>query len=104
MFNIVRRILEGYFRTIGSSSEYDRPGNTLPTEKRIIAQFHIWANSGSHTITDDIDQTIDNGRTKDFLRLLKQYFDIQDHGSHFDMMVRASGGGDLLETGQIFTR
>lgn len=104
VFNIVRRILEGYFKTIGNVSDFERPKNVSATEERMVSQFHVWANSGSHTIADDIDQTIDVGRTKDFLRLFMQYFDIQGHGSHFDMMVAASEGTDLLEPDQLFAR
>ncbi|NVM97009.1 AAA family ATPase [Arthrobacter wenxiniae] len=104
VFNIVRRILEGYFKTIGNVKDFDRLKDVSPTDERIVSQFHIWANSGSHTIADDIDQTIDVGRTKDFLRLFKQYFDIQRHGAHFDMMVAASGGESLLESDQLFAR
>lgn len=104
VFNIVRRILEGYFKTIGNVKDFDRPSNVSPTEERMVSQFHVWANSGSHTIADDIDQTVDVGRTKDFLRLFKQYFDVQGHGAHFDMMVAASEGTDLLESDQLFAR
>lgn len=104
VFNIVRRILEGYFKTIGNVKDFDRIKDVSPAEERIVSQFHIWANSGSHTIADDLDQTIDVGRTKDFLRLFKHFFDIQGHGAHFDMMVAASGGEKLLEPDQLFAR
>ncbi|UOQ60653.1 AAA family ATPase [Leucobacter rhizosphaerae] len=104
VFNIVRRILEGYFKTIGNVKDFDRPSNASPLEERMVSQFHVWANSGSHTIADDIDQTIDVGRTKDFLRMFKHYFDIQGHGAHFDMMVVASDGAGLLEADQLFAR
>lgn len=104
VFNIVRRILEGYFKTIGNVKDFDRIEAVSPAEERMISQFHIWANSGSHTIADDLDQTIDVGRTKDFLRLFKQFFDVQGHGAHFDMMVAASGGENLLKPDQLFAR
>lgn len=104
VFNIVRRILEGYFKTIGNVKDFDRLKDVSPTEERLVSQFHIWANSGSHTIADDLDQTIDVGRTKDFLKLFKQFFDIQRHGAHFDMMVAASGGESLLKPDQLFAR
>lgn len=104
VFNIVRRILEGYFKTIGNVKDFDRIKDVSPAEERMVSQFHIWANSGSHTIADDLDQTIDVGRTKDFLRLFKQFFEIQGHGAHFDMMVAASGGENLLEPDQLFAR
>ncbi|GHD04382.1 AAA family ATPase [Zhihengliuella salsuginis] len=104
VFNIVRRILEGYFKTIGNIRDFERPNNLSATEARVVSQFHVWANSGSHTISDDIDQTIDVGRTKDFLKLFKYYFDVQNHGPHFDMMVAASEGADLLKPDQLFAR
>ena len=81
-----------------------KPSNVSPTEEGMVSQFHVWANSGSHTIADDIDQTIDVGRTKDFLRQFQQFFDIQGHGAHFNMMVAASEGADLLEPGKLFAR
>lgn len=104
VFNIARRILEGYFKTIGRVRDFNRPGDASPVESRVISQFHVWANSGSHTIADDIDQTVDVGRTKDFLRLFRRYFDIQGHDAHFDMMIEASDGADLLSPGQLFAR
>ncbi|MBH0024639.1 AAA family ATPase [Salinibacterium sp. SWN248] len=104
VFNIVRRILEGYFKTIGNISDFDRPDGISPTEARMVAQFHMWANSGSHTITDDIDQTIDVGRTRDFLVLFMRYFEWQGHGAHFEMMIAASDGADLLGPNEIFAR
>lgn len=66
--------------------------------------FDIWTNAGSHTIMDDFDQTIDVGATQRFLQLFRDYFDLQDHGAYFDMMVTTSNGHDLLEEGQIFFR
>lgn len=102
--NIVRRIIEGYFKTVGNVKDYQRPRDLSPVDERMIAMFHIWASSGSHTIADDIDQTIDVGGTKRFLKLFRRYFDIEGHSAHFDMMLTASGGEDLAETGKVFSR
>lgn len=102
VFNIVRRIIEGYFKTIGKVSDYQRPVGIVPTDERLVSMFHMWASSGSHTIADDLDQTIDVGGTKNFLKLFRRYFDLVGHDAHFDMMLRASGGDDLASTGEVF--
>lgn len=104
IFNIVRRIIEGYFKQIGNVRDFDWPSGVTPTERRILDQFHIWANSGSHTTTDDIDITIDISNLKRFLTLFKQYFDLQGHAAHFDMMIASSEGNRLLLPGEIFER
>lgn len=104
IFNIVRRIIEGYFKQIGNVRDFDWPSGVTPTERRVLDQFHIWANSGSHTTTDDIDITIDISNLRRFLTLFKQYFDLQGHSAHFDMMVASSEGSGLLLPGEIFER
>jgi|GEM_PF-1938591 len=102
VFNIVRRIIEGYFKTIGRVQEYRRPANVTPAEERVMRMFHIWASAGSHTITDDADQTIDEGGVQGFLKIFRRYFDLQGHDAHFDMMLRASDGSDLSGPGEVF--
>lgn len=102
IFNIVRRIVERYFKTLGCIKEYQHLQNLSPIQGRIIAMFDIWANAGSHTVFDDIDQTSDLCSTRQFLKLFQRYFDIQGQKPHFDMMLAASGGEDLLEPGQLF--
>lgn len=102
VFNIVRRIIEGYFKTIGQVSDYQMPGGLAVFEERVILMFHMWASSGSHTIADDMDQTIDVGGTQQFLRLFRRYFDLQGHSAHFDMMLSASNGEELAMQGEVF--
>jgi wobble nucleotide-excising tRNase len=100
--NVVRRIIEGYFTTIGSRQDYDLLKDLPISDRRIIDTFTIWANAGSHTITDDIYQTVDLGSTVQFLKLFRKYFDAVGHAAHFEMMIRASGGSNLLCDGQVF--
>jgi hypothetical protein len=102
--NVVRRIIEWYFKTVGNLKDYRRPSDLEVAEERVVATFHVWANAGSHTIADDVDQTIGVSETKRFLTLFQMYFDMQGHGAHFDMMIEASGGADLLSEGNLFAR
>ncbi|GAA1356879.1 AAA family ATPase [Arthrobacter koreensis] len=104
VFNIVRRIIEGYFKTVGSTLSHERQQPLSVADERLMSMFITWANSGSHTIIDDFAQSHYIGDAKDFLQLLHLFFDQQGHGAHFDMMVRACGGESLLETGAVFGR
>lgn len=104
VFNIVRRIIEGYFKTVGSTQSHERQQPLSVADERLMSMFITWANSGSHTIIDDFAQSHYIGGAKDFLQLLQLFFEQQGHGAHFDMMVRACGGESLLETGSVFDR
>lgn len=104
IMNIVRRIIEGYFKTVGAEKSYKQPKGLSIVDQRVVCMFNIWADAGSHTIVDDIDQTIDVGGTVHFLKLFQRYFDLTGHSAHFDMMVRASTGAELLEPEGIFSR
>jgi wobble nucleotide-excising tRNase len=104
VFNIVRRIIEGYFKTVGSTQSHERQQPLSVTDERLMSLFMTWANSGSHTIIDDFAQSHYIGDAKDFLQLLQLFFEQQGHSAHFDMMVRACGGESLLKTGSVFDR
>ncbi|MFB0834961.1 AAA family ATPase [Arthrobacter halodurans] len=104
VFNIVRRIIEGYFKTVGSTQSHERQQPLSVADERLMSMFITWANSGSHTIIDDFAQSHYIGDAKDFLQLLQLFFEQQGHSAHFDMMVRACGGESLLQTGSVFAR
>jgi wobble nucleotide-excising tRNase len=104
VFNIVRRIIEGYFKTVGSAQSHQRQQPLSVADERLMSMFITWANSGSHTIIEDFAQSHYIGDAKDFLQLLQLFFEQQGHSAHFDMMVRACGGESLLETGSVFDR
>jgi len=102
VFNIARRIVEGYFKTVGLPRDIERDKKLTVLEERLVSMFHIWASSGSHTIIDGFAQSHDIGGTRRFLQLLQFFFDQQGHSAHFDMMIRASGGSELLKKDSIF--
>lgn len=101
VFNIVRRIIESYFKTVGSTQFHERQQPLSVADELLMSMFVTWANSGSHTIIDDFAQSHYIGGAKDFLRLLQLFFERQGHGAHFDMMIRACGGSSLLEPGSV---
>lgn len=102
--NIVRRIVEGWFSFLGEKVPFpDQPGLDV-SDQRIMRTFEIWSNAGSHTIADDIDQTIDIGSVKQFLKLFQLYFQNRGQSGHFDTMIKKSGGADLLEGSGLFAQ
>jgi len=103
VFNIVRRIIEGYFKTVGSTQPHERQQPLSVADERLMSMFLTWANSGSHTIIDDFAQSHHIGRAREFVQLLQLFFEQQGHGAHFDMMIRACGGNSLLESGSVFS-
>lgn len=100
--NIVRRIVEGYFSFLGEKGSVLEQQDLSVADQRIMRTFEIWSNAGSHTIADDIDQTMDIGSAKQFLKLFQQYFQKRGHARHFDAMIKKSGGEDLLEGSGLF--
>ncbi|BDR54494.1 hypothetical protein KIMH_06050 [Bombiscardovia apis] len=101
--NIVRRIVEGYFSFLGEEEKIVSHEEMSISEQRIIEMFGIWSNAGSHTIADDISQTIDIGSIKRFLALFQLYFTDRGQANHFNAMINASGGNQLLEKGGLFS-
>lgn len=104
IFNVVRRIIERYFKTLGLVKDIKHKDGLSVVERRILATFDMWANAGSHTIFDDIDQTIDRCSVSQFLQLFQDYFILQGQEAHFNMMIKASGGEDLFKAGQLFDK
>jgi len=102
VFNIGRRIIEGYFKTVGSTQAHERQQPLSVADERLMSMFTTWANSGSHTIIDDFAQSHHIGSAKQFLQLLQLFFDNQGHIAHFNMMVKACGGESLMKTGSVF--
>ncbi|WP_390458307.1 AAA family ATPase [Bifidobacterium apicola] len=102
--NTVRRIVEGYFTFIGEKRSIAKRTDFSVLDRRIMRTFEIWANAGSHTIADDIDQTIDVGNTHHFIKMFRYYFQERGQVEHFDAMIRNSGGADLLEENGFFSR
>ena len=102
--NIVRRIVEGYFSFLGEKRSVLNQKEMSVADQRIMMTFEIWSNAGSHTIADDIDQTIDIGSVKQFLKLFQLYFQNRGQSGHFDTMIKNSGGADLLEGSGLFAQ
>lgn len=89
--NVLRRILESYFSTLGGQGNLYEVGRELdPSEKALHDALIAWAHSGSHTIVDAelyAQPTSQNDRWLDaFERIFMRASD-GAHMGHYDMMM-----------------
>ncbi|WP_312462953.1 AAA family ATPase [Pantoea endophytica] len=93
--NIMRRILENYFKILGKLSDDDIVAKFEKNEEQQICLSLLhWINDGSHCIPDDLFiQTIDD-QIEVYLRVFKNIFIKSGHESHYEMMM---AGDELFE-------
>ena len=86
--NVMRRILENYFKILGKLSDEDIIAKFEKSEEQQICLSLIhWINDGSHCIPDDLFiQAIDD-QIEIYLRVFKNIFINSGHLSHYDMMM-----------------
>ena len=89
--NIMRRILENYFRILGKTAN-DTIVNSFSTieEQMICRSLLSWINDGSHTIPDDlyIDSYTDS--IDRYKQIFKKIFTNMGHEAHYKMMMGES--------------
>lgn len=86
--NIMRRIIENYFKILGKYGDDELIGKfENPQEQEICRSLICWINDGSHSIPDDLyiehqENTIDN-----YNKVFKNIFKETGHIEHYNMMT-----------------
>ena len=86
--NIMRRIIENYFKLLGKYGDDDLIQKFGTKEEQEICRSLIsWINDGSHSINDDLyvelqDRTIDN-----YKKVFRNIFSLTNHDGHYNMMM-----------------
>jgi len=86
--NIMRRIIENYFKLLGKYGDDDLIQKFETKEEQEICRSLIsWINDGSHSINDDLyvelqDRTIDN-----YKKVFRNIFMLTNHDGHYNMMM-----------------
>lgn len=86
--NILRRILETYFKTMGAHTDdalIDSFNN--PQEKEVCRSLFCWINDGSHCMSDDLHVEHQEAHNKVFLAVFKKLFKQMGHIEHYNMMM-----------------
>jgi wobble nucleotide-excising tRNase len=95
--NVMRRILEHYFKLLGSMDFDDICTKFDGKDKTICKSLISWAHCGSHGIPDDLfvsDAGITNEKYKD---IFKQIFIRNGHHGHYKMMMREVLENEIAE-------
>lgn len=85
--NVLRRILEYYFKFLGNIEPITLIDNFQSEDKATAQSLLLWINSDSHTISDDIYYTSDDTTSEKYLYVFKKFFEYEGHGAHYEMMM-----------------
>ena len=86
--NVMRRILENYFRIVG---RWDvEIVDKFEGDDRVVAQSLIsWLHDGSHSILEELDYSPTGVTIQRYLEVFERIFTETGHEAHYKMMLRA---------------
>ena len=85
--NTMRRILENYFKILGSI-DFDSICDCFEGRDKLICKsLFSWVNDGSHFAHDDLYVSIDEAAIESYLNVFKQIFIKTKHEAHYKMMM-----------------
>ncbi len=86
--NIMRRIIENYFKLLGKYGDDDLIQKFETKEEQEICKSLIsWINDGSHSINDDLYIELQNRTIENYKKVFKDIFKLTNHAGHYDMMM-----------------
>jgi len=86
--NIMRRIIENYFKLLGKYGDDDLILKfTTKEEQEICRSLIAWINDGSHSINDDLYVELQDRTIESYKKVFKDIFVLTDHEGHYKMMM-----------------
>jgi wobble nucleotide-excising tRNase len=85
--NVMRRILENYFKFFGGIEPRDICARLPGKEQMICNSLVSWVNDGSHYAQDDIYVSMDQGAVQSYLKVFHLIFTLSEHEAHYKMMM-----------------
>lgn len=86
--NIMRRIIENYFKLLGKYGDDDLILKFKTKEEQEICRSLIsWINDGSHSINDDLYVELQDRTIESYKNVFKEIFVLTDHEGHYKMMM-----------------
>jgi wobble nucleotide-excising tRNase len=86
--NTLRRIVENYFKILGSVDTDTIVEKFSGKEQQVCASLFAWVNDGSHSAHDDLYVSADDGVIDRYLDVFKRVFDVTGNAAHYRMMMR----------------
>lgn len=89
--NIMRRIIENYFKLLGKYGDDDLIQKfTTKEEQEICTSLISWINDGSHSINDDLFVELQDRTIENYKKVFKDIFQLTNHDGHYNMMMGIS--------------
>ncbi len=86
--NTMRRILENYFKILGSYTDSTLIQKFEKQEEQVVCKSLLsWINDGSHSISDDLFIELQDDSVDKYLEVFKQIFVLTNHKGHYNMMM-----------------
>lgn len=86
--NIMRRIIENYFKLLGKYGDDDLILKFGTKEEQEICRSLIsWINDGSHSINDDLYIELQDRTIENYKKVFKDIFLLTNHEGHYKMMM-----------------
>ncbi len=86
--NIMRRIIENYFKLLGKYGDDDLILKFKTKEEQEICRSLIsWINDGSHSINDDLYVELQDRTIEAYKNVFKDIFILTKHEGHYNMMM-----------------
>ena len=86
--NIMRRIIENYFKLLGKYGDDDLIKKFETKEEQEICRSLIsWINDGSHSINDDLYVELQDRTIEYYKKVFKDIFKKTNHLGHYNMMI-----------------
>ncbi|HFF2363796.1 AAA family ATPase [Pseudomonas aeruginosa] len=87
--NVMRRIIENYFKILGSYGDDELIGSFATKEDKDICRSLLsWVNDGSHCVSDDLFIQSEGVELSAYKRVFKEIFIRTKHEAHYEMMMR----------------
>ncbi|APC97312.1 AAA family ATPase [Francisella frigiditurris] len=88
--NIMRRIIENYFKLLGKYRDDDLISKFETKEEREICRSLIsWVNDGSHSMNDDLYIELQDRTIENYKKVFKDIFYKMKHDAHYEMMSKS---------------
>jgi wobble nucleotide-excising tRNase len=85
--NVLRRILENYFKILGGI-DFDSICDRFDGKEKLICKsLFSWVSDGSHFALDDVYISMDNTQIDSYLKVFKNIFLKMNHFEHYKMMM-----------------
>lgn len=86
--NIMRRIIENYFKLLGKYGDDDLIVKFKTKEEQEICRSLIsWINDGSHSVSDDLYVELQDRTIEAYKKVFKDIFLLTNHEGHYKMMM-----------------